>query len=467
MQGSVNRTRERSCARHPLSMSPTRWMVTAVLSASVGCSGPPTSLPQDAPAADAGFEWSMAFSGLDEAILSACGRGDDLLAVGGRNDQAIVLQWTGAAWQVQDPIAGARVLWWCTVTDSGTAWAVGEGGTILRRDSGQWQLVDTFGAVSDQATLYGVWAPSDSAVFVVGGSLQNEQLPTAIARHDGRAWTPVDTTSLPAQPLFKVWGTSETDVWAVGAAGTALHYDGTAWTATQTNSEARLTAVWGTTSTDVYAVGGLGLGVVLHYDGNAWSNFANASEELAGVWTAPGQPLYVGGNRGLLIRYGLDATGRASADRATRVTPVNDRDVHSMHGVDDVVLAAASDLLGGAVNGWQGSVFTHGNRSIVGPVVRPDPPLDAGVPDAGLDAGVDAGPTGPGPGEACGEIPNVCDQTLECWFIQLDGVYMCTQPCTDVSECDDYGPGACCIQPGFQTLETVCLPAGYTACSSS
>ena len=252
-----------------------------------------------------------------------------------------------------------------------------------------------------------------------------------------------------------------------------MHYDGAAWTATDTGSAARLTAVWGTATDNVYAVGGQGTGIVLRWDGTAWSTFASAGEELAGVWTAPGLPLYAGGNRGLLIRYDLSPDNLPSAELATVVAPTADLDVHALFGTGDgtqpddrrIVVAAATDLLGGAATGWRGAVLTHGQPSLSGPVVRPVVP-DAGVPpDAGLDAGpIDAGPTGPGPGELCGELPNICAPELECWLVISSGNYLCTQPCADASECTAYGPGACCERPGFQTLETVCLGPEIDEC---
>ena len=66
--------------------------------------------------------------------------------------------------------------------------------------------------------------------------------------------------------LNKIWGTSGTDVYAVGQGGTVLHYDGVGWTRmrldlrslTQKVGEydcANLYGVWGRSSQEVYAVG--------------------------------------------------------------------------------------------------------------------------------------------------------------------------------------------------------------------
>src|SRR5262249_34224771 len=58
-------------------------------------------------------------------------------------------------------------------------------------------------------------------------------------------------------------------VWAVGAAGTILHWNGAAWSPSASGTTAALEDVWGSASTDVWAVGN---GAILHWDGAIWSN---------------------------------------------------------------------------------------------------------------------------------------------------------------------------------------------------
>ncbi|MCJ7744191.1 MAG: hypothetical protein MUO99_06480, partial [Dehalococcoidales bacterium] len=40
---------------------------------------------------------------------------------------------------------------------------------------------------------------------------------------------PTTTTPTPTSGLFGVWGSSASDVFAVGGVGTILHYDGKSW----------------------------------------------------------------------------------------------------------------------------------------------------------------------------------------------------------------------------------------------
>lgn len=66
-------------------------------------------------------------------------------------------------------------------------------------------------------------------------------------------WTQM--TSNTTATLYGVWGTSATNVYAVGASGTIMHYDGTTWTAESSGTTGKLNAVWGLGETNIYAVG--------------------------------------------------------------------------------------------------------------------------------------------------------------------------------------------------------------------
>ena len=69
--------------------------------------------------------------------------------------------------------------------------------------------------------------------------------------------------------LNEVWGNSSSDVYAVGAGGTILHYDGAGWNPMQSGTSEDLNDVWGSSSSDVYAVGSES--TLLHFDGISWS----------------------------------------------------------------------------------------------------------------------------------------------------------------------------------------------------
>ncbi len=144
---------------------------------------------------------------------------------------------------------------------------------------------------ADNFQLYlGVWGSSPTDVFAVG------QLPPVL-HYDGFSWTeipfPVRSIMLPS-----VWGTSPSDVFTVGEGTLPIfHYDGSSWSEMPGSLSGSvrgwgeyyfLQGVWGTSSTDVFAVGcDLNYHAVIgHYDGTSWSAMpidATASR-LDAVW---------------------------------------------------------------------------------------------------------------------------------------------------------------------------------------
>ena len=78
--------------------------------------------------------------------------------------------------------------------------------------------------------------------------------------------------------LFGIWGSSATDVWAVGSNGAVFHWNGTGWTSQRVLNDAGqpkpIYGIWGSGPHDVWA---FGVDEVLHSDGwndteTVWSN---------------------------------------------------------------------------------------------------------------------------------------------------------------------------------------------------
>jgi hypothetical protein len=75
----------------------------------------------------------------------------------------------------------------------------------------------------DDSFLSSAWSSGPDDVFVVGGNLDRGE----IHHFDGSGWG-VETLE-DAELLVWVYGLSPTDVYAVGLAGSALHFDGQRW----------------------------------------------------------------------------------------------------------------------------------------------------------------------------------------------------------------------------------------------
>jgi hypothetical protein len=113
-----------------------------------------------------------------------------------------------------------------------------------------------------------IWGTGPASLWGVSG--------WGIWRWDGTAW------SLPVTAwtnLKSIWGTAEDDVWAVGAGGVILHYDGTAWTQQTSPTTSTLYDVWAGAADDAWAVGPSYQ--LLHWDGQSWTSLTAVSTSLA------------------------------------------------------------------------------------------------------------------------------------------------------------------------------------------
>ena len=106
--------------------------------------------------------------------------------------------------------------------------------------------------------------------------------------------------------LLGVWGTSPSDVVAVGAAGAMLRYDGQAWVADPAGKDLDLTAIHG--AKDIL-VAVARRGTLLVRKEGVWSRVeTGTSSNLNGVWT-DGDQIFASGAAGTMIR--CDAKGCA------------------------------------------------------------------------------------------------------------------------------------------------------------
>jgi hypothetical protein len=166
-----------------------------------------------------------------------------------------ILHYDGAAWSPMNSGASSNLLavWGASGSD---VFAVGGNGTILHYDPAR----DT----AQQAAVLGAAGPGGSRWSPMNSGVQ--------IKLDG-IW------GAPGSPPGNDSGTGGTGgVFVVGNLGTILHYDpareatgpgGTTWSAMKSGTTDRLTAVWGSSGSDVYAVGEHA--TILHYDGKAWA----------------------------------------------------------------------------------------------------------------------------------------------------------------------------------------------------
>jgi photosystem II stability/assembly factor-like uncharacterized protein len=161
-----------------------------------------------------GYDWTPAVTTFDSSInfrgVSGVYDGDATLVGSNASGSVIYTQTTGTGFTpMSAPSAG--VLYAIGGSSAGHKVAVGGPGVILRH-------VASWGPVTSGTNhvLRGVWA-NDNVVIAVGhGGMILRSL------DGGATWK--QEASGTTKELFAVWGRSADDIYAVGAAGTILHY---------------------------------------------------------------------------------------------------------------------------------------------------------------------------------------------------------------------------------------------------
>jgi photosystem II stability/assembly factor-like uncharacterized protein len=170
-----------------------------------------------------GISWSPAESGTTKHLYGISGISEDSVYVVGEN--GIILNYNGISWSpaesgISETLRGV----WGNAADD--VFAVGDNGTILHFNGSEWNPMES----QTTAWLLGVWGYSETNVYAVGGfydgvggwGAPDSWNGGVILHYDGHAWSEM-SNDIPV-PLFSVWGSSNTNIYAVGSGGTILHY---------------------------------------------------------------------------------------------------------------------------------------------------------------------------------------------------------------------------------------------------
>jgi hypothetical protein len=278
-----------------------------------------------------GSTWSSMASPTTDTLAAVWGSsGSDVFAVGGSADfpsgtsDAVVVHYDGSSWTAMPIVPNA---WPGTSMFLNSVWgassssvvAVGSAGgvedVVLQYDGVAWAVAWT-GDVSYASGLGGVWGTSPSDVFAVGYYDSEPlffELVSNVLHWNGESWT----SNVSEGWLYGIWGTGDRDVFAVGhyfdfygqPAGDLIeHYGGLIWSiayAQPATGAPNLYAIWGSSSTEVYAVGD----VILQYDGLSWTLVeTGVPGYFAGVWGTSHSDVFIvgattSGNNGVLLHY--------------------------------------------------------------------------------------------------------------------------------------------------------------------
>ncbi|MGB0590698.1 MAG: WD40/YVTN/BNR-like repeat-containing protein [Myxococcota bacterium] len=343
--------------------------------------------------------WRLVAEGYEPgAFFSGWAGQEDVWFAGGEFGAPLIAQYNGAGWVMHDPGTGHQA-WWIHGFEDGPIFVVGDAGSIARYQDGVWETMET---QMPGVTLYGVWGASPDDVWAVGGPYalsesgpplqgpleEEEERRTDVLLHfDGTSWEMVKLPELPerstaAQSLFKVWGTSADNVFAVGGGRLILHYDGENWTVQDTgDGSQQLFTIAGRGPDDVWAVGGGATPALLHYDGVSWTDHELppfTPQVLQGLWTAPGAPVYISGYGGFLANL---ADGIWTVDDPVTTDPLHGLVGDALGGI----WAAGGNIMAMSKN-YRGTLAVKG-RTVSPLDAVPQPTPDPVEPDAGPQDG--------------------------------------------------------------------------------
>ncbi len=146
---------------------------------------------------------------------------------------------------------------------------------------------------SGQSQLDAVWGSSASDVYAVGWGA-----PTLLHSANGGTSWESEPSGTSGPPLQGLWGSGASDILACDGIGEVLRFDGASWTHQAVGASA-LSALWGS-GTDRFAVGSVG-GIYHSADsGKSWSAQVSGSTLLlTAIWGSSASELYVAGADGL------------------------------------------------------------------------------------------------------------------------------------------------------------------------
>jgi hypothetical protein len=153
--------------------------------------------------------------------------------------------------------------------------------------------------------LLSAWASGDGVLYAVGGSAAR----SLVLRHDRDGWWEMDPGT--RETLWWVFGFSSTHVYAVGASGTVVHFNGQFWEVRNGRAGYTLYGIWGASPSDLLAVGGFpslsaARPVALRYQGGRWRELETgikAGANLFKVFGTSAENVLVSGDNGILARF--------------------------------------------------------------------------------------------------------------------------------------------------------------------
>jgi hypothetical protein len=192
-----------------------------------------------------------------------------------------VAHWNGSAWSsmtVPSGIVTVNGVYGKNSTDVYASYVNNSGiSGMMNYNGSSWSSIFERPNDTNDQELLGVWR-SSTTVYTVGWEEINAEGPInpLIYEYINGAWPQLAPGTSDDSALYGLWGTADTNIWAVGNdnstnAALLLRWNGGGWSPWSVSSPTTgLFAVWGSAPADVYAVGWVveaqtSYGIILHY----------------------------------------------------------------------------------------------------------------------------------------------------------------------------------------------------------
>ncbi len=187
--------------------------------------------------------------------------------------------------------------------------------------------------------LNAFWGSAPSNVYAVGAL-------GTVLHFDGESWTSVAGDVAAGVSVWGIWGAAPSDVYAVGDVGAVLHFDGQTWAPENSGTAASLRDVWGASPRDVFAVGANG--TVQRFDGLRWETMSSGTtQNLRAVWGSSASDVYAVGDGGTVLHYDGRTWQAETAPSAAVLT-----DIWGVSAEQVVIVGASGTVLRRRGGAW-------------------------------------------------------------------------------------------------------------------
>jgi hypothetical protein len=242
-----------------------------------------------------GTTWTSAYVSANDSMKGIWGTGPTNVWTVGKS--GTIANYNGSTWSTNTflPASGAccyNAVWG---TGSNNIVAVGQGGLVATYNGTTWTVSGTRIATGNLTSVWG----TGSTYFAVA-----DDGTAYMSTNSGATWGAAMTfTPANANGLTGVFGTSASNVWNTGAAGTVYEYTtGPGWAhpSPANGTATAFQGTWLTSATDVYAVGAAG--AVQHFNGSVWLPMAPpVTSLLLSIYGTAAQNVYVAGDVGVVV----------------------------------------------------------------------------------------------------------------------------------------------------------------------